>query len=91
MCQYCPFFLIFTSDYSVENEHVGLRRVMGYGLSVTRGAAASMSFNFSLLLLTMCRNLITFLRGTFLNMYIPFDSNVAFHKLVAWNALFFTG
>ncbi|XP_014788035.1 dual oxidase isoform X1 [Octopus bimaculoides] len=76
--------------YSVENEHVGLRRMMGYGLSVTRGAAASMSFNFSLLLLTMCRNLITFLRGTFLNMYIPFDSNVAFHKLVAWNALFFT-
>ncbi|GAB1608543.1 dual oxidase isoform X1 [Argonauta hians] len=76
--------------YTVENEHTGFRRIMSYGLSLTRGAAASMSFNFSLLLLTMCRNLITFLRGTFLNLYIPFDSNVAFHKLVAWNALFFT-
>lgn len=64
---------------------------MSYGISVTRGAAAAMSFTFSILLLTMCRNLITWLRGTFLNLYVPFDSHVAFHKLVAWTALFFTG
>ncbi|KAK3106022.1 hypothetical protein FSP39_011167 [Pinctada imbricata] len=77
--------------YTVEREHSGLRALMSYGISVTRGAAAAMSFTFSLLLLTMCRNLITTLRCTFLNLYIPFDSHVAFHKLVAWTALVATG
>ncbi|XP_069121720.1 dual oxidase-like [Argopecten irradians] len=77
--------------YTVEREHSGLRALMSYGISVTRGAAAGMSFTFSLLLLTMCRNMITWLRGTFLNLYVPFDSHVAFHKVVAWTALFFTG
>ncbi|XP_061175902.1 dual oxidase-like [Saccostrea echinata] len=76
--------------YTVEREHSGLRMIMSYGISVTRGAAAAMSFTFSILLLTMCRNLITWLRGTFLNLYVPFDSHVAFHKVVAWTALFFT-
>ncbi|KAK2144834.1 hypothetical protein LSH36_726g01008 [Paralvinella palmiformis] len=76
--------------FSVEKEHMGLRSLTGYGLSVTRGAAASMSFTFSLLLLTMCRNIITVLRETVLNHFIPFDDHVAFHKHVAYVALFFT-
>jgi hypothetical protein len=84
---YC--FIIL--DYTVEREHSGLRALMSYGISTTRGAAAAMSFCYSLLLLTMIRNSITFLRGTFLNLYVPFDSVVSFHKVVAWAALFFTG
>ncbi|XP_052252760.1 dual oxidase 1-like isoform X3 [Dreissena polymorpha] len=76
--------------YTVEREHSGLRALMSYGISTTRGAAAGMSFCFSLLLVTMLRNTITFLRGTFLNLYAPFDSIVSFHKVVAWTALFFT-
>lgn len=76
--------------YTVEREHSGLRRLMSYGLSLTRGAAAAMSFAFSFLLLTMCRNSITYLRSTVVNLFIPFDSHVSFHKLVAWSALFFT-
>ncbi|KAL3836734.1 hypothetical protein ACJMK2_022153 [Sinanodonta woodiana] len=83
-------FLEIFYRYTVEREHSGLRALMSYGISFTRGAAAVMSFTFSLLLLTMCRNIITFLRGTFLNLYVPFDSHVAFHKIVAWTALFFT-
>ncbi|XP_052805242.1 dual oxidase-like isoform X3 [Mya arenaria] len=76
--------------YTVEREHSGLRALMSYGISTTRGAAAVMSFCFSLLLLTMLRNTITFLRETFLNLYAPFDSIVSFHKVIAWTALFFT-
>jgi len=74
----------------VEYEHKGLRSVTGYGVSITRGAAAGMSFTFSLLLLTMCRNIITRLRETVLNLYVPFDSHVEFHKIVAYTALLFT-
>ena len=48
-------------------------------------------FTYSSLLVTMCRNLITFLRETFVGHYVPFDSNIAFHKYVAMWALIFTG
>ncbi|KAH9500299.1 Dual oxidase 2, partial [Bulinus truncatus] len=76
--------------YTVEQEHKGFRKLMSYGISFTRGGAAAMSFTFSFLLLTMCRNTITFLRSTRLNQFIPFDSHISFHKLVAWTALFFS-
>ena len=76
--------------YSVEREFGGLRRIAGYGVTVTRGAASGMMFTYSVLLLTMCRNLITFLRETIVNYYVPFDSYISFHKIIALTALFFT-
>ena len=76
--------------YSVEREFAGLRRIAGYGVTVTRGAASGMMFTYSVLLLTMCRNLITFLRETIVNYYVPFDSYISFHKIIALTALFFT-
>ncbi|XP_074091404.1 dual oxidase 2 isoform X2 [Macrotis lagotis] len=57
------------------------------GLIISRGTAASVSFMFSYILLTMCRNLITFLRETFLNRYVPFDAAVDFHRWIAMGAL----
>ncbi|XP_071952320.1 dual oxidase 1-like [Antedon mediterranea] len=76
--------------FTIEREHAGLRQIAGYGVSITRGAASAMLFTFSIILLTMCRNLLTKLRQTFLNRFIPFDSALAFHKIVAFSALFFT-
>ena len=76
--------------YSVEREHGGLRRIAGYGVTVTRGAASSMMFTYSVLLLTMSRNFITYLRETMFNNYIPFDAYISFHKIVALTALLFT-
>jgi len=77
-------------NYSYLSEHTDLRHVMGVGIAVTRGSAASLSFCYSLLLLTMCRNLITKIRECSLHQYIPLDSHVQFHKIVAYTALFFT-
>lgn len=48
--------------YSFMTEHLDLRHIMGVGIAITRGAAASLSFCYSLLLLTMSRNLITKLK-----------------------------
>ncbi|KAF8765204.1 Dual oxidase like protein [Argiope bruennichi] len=76
--------------YSYFAEHTDLRHVMGLGIAVTRGSAAALSFCYSLLLLTMCRNLITKLRELPLHQYIPLDSHVQFHKVVALTALFFS-
>ena len=41
--------------YSFMAEHRDLRRIMGVGIAVTRGAASSLSFCYCLLLLTVCR------------------------------------
>ena len=100
MCevQYCHVLLdmqfnavVIGTVFQVESEHAGLRRICGAGVSVTRGAASAMMFAFSTLLLTMCRNHITYLRETFLHRFIPFDDVIRFHKYVAWWALIFTG
>ena len=83
----CVFYV---ADYSVEREHAGLRRIAGYGVTVTRGAASCMMWAYSVLLLTMARNFITFLRETPFQQYVPFDAAVSFHKIIALTALFFT-
>ncbi|TKR77884.1 hypothetical protein L596_018782 [Steinernema carpocapsae] len=73
--------------YRYENEHRDLRRVMGVGIAITRGAAGAISFNMGLILLTVCRNVITKARETALAEYIPFDAAIGFHKIVAVMAL----
>ena len=76
--------------YAFMGEHRDLRHIMGIGIAITRGAAASLSFSYSILLLTVCRNLITKMKEWALNQYIPLDSNIHFHKIVACTALFFS-
>ncbi|XP_056428532.1 dual oxidase 1-like [Hyla sarda] len=76
--------------YAFESHHSGIGEVTLPGIIVSRGTAASISFMFSYILLTMCRNLITFLRETFLNQYIPFDAAVDFHRLIAKTAVILT-
>ncbi|GMS90381.1 hypothetical protein PENTCL1PPCAC_12556, partial [Pristionchus entomophagus] len=75
--------------YRYETEHRDLRRVMGVGIAITRGAAAALSLDMALVLLTVCRNVITKLRETPIGEYIPFDAAIAFHKIVALTAAFF--
>ena len=66
---------------------MGITDTTRVGIILSRGTAASISFMFSYILLTMCRNLITFLRETFLNRYIPFDAAVDFHRWIAMAAV----
>ncbi|KAK0417047.1 hypothetical protein QR680_012805 [Steinernema hermaphroditum] len=82
--------------YRYENEHRDLRRVMGVGIAITRGAAGAISFNMGLILLTVCRNVITKARETVLDEYVPFDAAIGFHKIVAvmagvWSAIHAVG
>ncbi|EGT51247.1 hypothetical protein CAEBREN_24129 [Caenorhabditis brenneri] len=74
--------------YRYMTENRDLRRVMGAGIAITRGAAGALSFCMALILLTVCRNIITLLRETVISQYIPFDSAIAFHKIVALFAAF---
>ncbi|XP_076054875.1 dual oxidase [Oratosquilla oratoria] len=83
---FCERFI----HYSFMSEHTDLRHIMGVGIAITRGAAASLSFCYSLLLLTMSRNLLTKLKDFSMHQYIPLDSHLQFHKIVACTALFFS-
>ncbi|KAL1517076.1 hypothetical protein ABEB36_000887 [Hypothenemus hampei] len=76
--------------YSFMAEHTDLRHIMGVGIAITRGSAASLSFCYSILLLTMSRNLITKLKEFPIQQYIPLDANIQFHKIAACTALFFS-
>uniref|UniRef100_A0A3B3VJM4 NAD(P)H oxidase (H2O2-forming) n=1 Tax=Poecilia latipinna TaxID=48699 RepID=A0A3B3VJM4_9TELE len=57
------------------------------GIIVARGTAAGISFLYPYILLTVCRNLITLLRETFLNRYIPFDAAIDLHRIMAMTAI----
>nr|XP_021528812.1 dual oxidase 1 [Aotus nancymaae] len=76
--------------YAFAAHHTGITDTTQVGIILSRGTAASISFMFSYILLTMCRNLITFLRETFLNRYVPFDAAVDFHRLIASTAIVLT-
>ncbi|XP_015412999.1 PREDICTED: dual oxidase 1 [Myotis davidii] len=76
--------------YAFASPPSGIAQTTFVGIILSRGTAASISFMFSYILLTMCRNLITFLRETFLNRYVPFDAAVDFHRLIASTALVLT-
>ncbi|NXG16772.1 DUOX2 oxidase, partial [Grallaria varia] len=76
--------------YAFASPSTGIAQTTFVGIIISRGAAASISFMYSYILLTMCRNLITVLRETFLNHYIPFDAAVDFHRWVAMAALIFS-
>uniref|UniRef100_A0A8C3J8T5 NAD(P)H oxidase (H2O2-forming) n=1 Tax=Calidris pygmaea TaxID=425635 RepID=A0A8C3J8T5_9CHAR len=77
--------------YAFASPSTGIAQTTFVGIIISRGSAACISFMYSYILLTMCRNLITILRETFLNHYIPFDAAVDFHRWVAMAALIFSG
>ncbi|XP_042680572.1 dual oxidase 2 [Centrocercus urophasianus] len=76
--------------YAFASPSTGIAQTTFVGIIISRGSAACISFLYSYILLTMCRNLITVLRETFLNCYIPFDAAVDFHRWIAMAALIFS-
>ncbi|KAF3324498.1 respiratory burst oxidase protein A [Carex littledalei] len=57
--------------------------VMGYCLTTAKGAAETLKFNMALVLLPVCRNIMTWLRSTRAASVLPFDDNINFHKTIA--------
>ncbi|KAI6201072.1 NAD(P)H oxidase (H(2)O(2)-forming) [Aphelenchoides besseyi] len=78
-------FIVFMErfwHYRYETEHRDLRRVMGVGIAITRGAAAALSFCMAVILLTVCRNVLTLIRETPIGEFLPLDAAITFHKIV---------
>lgn len=56
---------------------------VGYGIPIARATAAGIKLNSAYILFTVLRNLLSYLRTTFLGQYIPFDKNITLHKWLA--------
>lgn len=85
--------LIFYFSFEIYNRsthYSQARSTLGITLGVSRGAAAVINFDCGLILFSVCRNLISLLRSTFLNNIVPFDKNILFHKTVAWSIVLFS-
>ncbi|KNC49861.1 NADPH oxidase 5 [Thecamonas trahens ATCC 50062] len=76
------FLLTYVRYRTGKNKQV--YALLGEGVTIARGAAAMLNFNCSMLLLPVCRNLLTRLRATFVHSIIPLDLNIEFHKFCAW-------
>lgn len=58
--------------------------VLGYGVCFARGSASCIKFTSAVILLPVLRNFLSWLRGTWVNNYVPIDKNLVFHKFCAW-------
>lgn len=86
-----PLNKILCSVYSSQAEATGVPETTVMGIIIARGTAAGISFLLPYILLTVCRNLITLLRETFLNRYIPFDAAIDLHRIMAMTAVVLSG
>ncbi|EGF78576.1 hypothetical protein BATDEDRAFT_20394 [Batrachochytrium dendrobatidis JAM81] len=69
---------------------VTFRTVLQHGLPMARAAANVINLDCGIILFTVCRNVISLMRTTFLNRIIPFDKNITFHIWIAYSIAFWT-
>eukprot|EP01137_Pigoraptor_chileana_P024879 Opistho-2@93528 len=76
--------------YRDDHKFVCVRSVVHYGLPTARASAAIISYNSALILIPVCRNLISFVRGHVKSSVVRLlDKNLRFHKICAWTILIF--
>uniref|UniRef100_A0A667ZMJ7 NADPH oxidase 1 n=1 Tax=Myripristis murdjan TaxID=586833 RepID=A0A667ZMJ7_9TELE len=81
-------FVWFYFFYDLGDQFFYTRHLLGSALAWARAPAAVLNFNCMLILLPVCRNLLSLLRGSFMccgrTMRKQLDKNLSFHKLVAY-------
>ncbi|XP_036404541.1 NADPH oxidase 1 isoform X2 [Megalops cyprinoides] len=81
-------FVYFYLFYDLGDQFYYTRHILGSALAWARAPAAVLNFNCLLILLPVCRNLLSLLRGSFMccgrSMRKQLDKNLSFHKLVAY-------
>ncbi|KAM6924272.1 NADPH oxidase 1 [Xenentodon cancila] len=81
-------FVWFYLFYDLGQRFFYTRHLLGSALAWARAPAAVLNFNCLLILLPVCRNLLSLIRGNFVccsrTMRKQLDKNLSFHKLVAY-------
>eukprot|EP00731_Ephydatia_muelleri_P038955 Em1007g1a len=84
ICMNIALFIYQFYNFTVLPRYFYSRVVLREALSFARGPAIIINFNIILILLPVCRNLISLLRGTGRDSQRVLDKNLTFHKAVAW-------
>ncbi|KAM4799104.1 NADPH oxidase 2 [Urocitellus parryii] len=81
-------FVWYYRVYDNGEKYYYTRKLLGSALALARAPAACLNFNCMLILLPVCRNLLSFLRGSSAccstRIRRQLDRNLTFHKMVAW-------
>ncbi|KAJ3100060.1 hypothetical protein HDU96_010473 [Phlyctochytrium bullatum] len=83
------FFFTY-NYYMITPDYRAFRFILGPTLGVARGAAANLNVSCGIILLPVCRNLISLLRNTPLARIVPFDRNIDFHRILGFTICFWT-
>ncbi|XP_068182301.1 NADPH oxidase 1 isoform X1 [Antennarius striatus] len=87
-------FVWFYFFYDLGDQFYYTRHLLGSALAWARAPAAVLNFNCLLILLPVCRNLLSLVRGSFgccgRTMRKQLDKNLSFHKLVAYTIALMT-
>lgn len=76
--------------YAKKESLANAREIFGFTFTVARASALVLHVDVGIILLPVCRTLISLLRQTPLNGIIQFDKNITFHKTTAWSIVFFS-
>lgn len=77
-------------NYDLKDNLLGARATFGITYPIARSAALVLHVDVALILLPVCRSVISAARQTPLNGVVPFDKNIAFHKLTGWSIVLFS-
>lgn len=77
-------------NFQLKDNLTGARATFGVTYPIARSAALVLHFDIALILLPVCRTLISLLRQTPVNGIIQFDKNITFHKTIAYSLVFWT-
>jgi len=77
-------------NFRLSDNQVTMNTVLQDTYPTARASALVIHVNTGIILLPVCRTMITILRTTPLARVIPFDKNLTFHKALGWSSLFFS-
>lgn len=83
------YFTVTYFRFDKSDEYYYTRKILGPALAWARASAAALNLNCMLILLPVCRNLVSFLRGSFQkccnrNIRRQLDKHITFHRYIAY-------
>ncbi|KAI9225775.1 MAG: ferric reductase NAD binding domain-containing protein [Piptocephalis tieghemiana] len=83
-------FVVGYINYDQSDNYTSIRNGMGSGFAYFKATTLNLHLTTALILLPLCRTIISYLRRTPLNRIIPFDDAILFHRLIGYTICFFS-
>lgn len=86
----CFLFVDTFTDFRENPQFLSTNELTGSGVALAKGCASVINFNTALLIVSMCRIVITRLQGTWFSHLIPFHRHAQLHKMSAVSIVIFS-